>query len=507
MNPFQKATCIATAVLCLVTSGTVRAADAARVFVEFTPGQKATVENVVRGAGGSVHYTFDDLNAFAVSVPAAAIAGLQRNPNIVLLEEDPPRYLLATEVAPYGIDMIGATEVWDANDDGVIDDGAPTGAGIKVGVIDSGLFSSHEDFAGVAVTGEPADWTTDGFGHGTHVTGTITAALNAIGVVGVSPGAVSVHMVKVFDANNHWIYASTLIDAANKCRDAGCKVINMSLGGLVRSNTENRGFQKLYDAGILNVAAAGNDGNKRTSYPAGYDSVISVAAIDNARQAASFSQRNNDVELAAPGVGVLSTVPYIDENTVTVGAASYSGSHLEFSARGTASGVLVDGGRGTATNLAWAGKVVLIERGDITFYEKVLNVQNSGGVGCVIYNDVAGGFEGTLGEGNSATIPAFGLNQRDGEALKTAFGAVATLTSTLTSNVSGYAYYDGTSMACPHVAAAAAVIWSASPSRTNVEIRTALQATAEDLGRAGRDSTYGFGLIHTKRALDYLLAH
>ncbi|MBA3883141.1 MAG: S8 family serine peptidase, partial [Chthoniobacterales bacterium] len=171
----------------------------------------------------------------------------------------------------------------------------------------------------------------------------------------------------------------------------------------------------------------------------------------------------------------------------------------------TASAVLVDGGRAFAPNTAWSGKVVLVERGDNTFNEKVQNVQSSGGIACVIYNNIAGTFSGTLGEGNSSRIPAIGITQANGLALKQSLGKTATVTSHVDTNVSGYARYDGTSMATPHVAGVAAVIWSAAPGKSNAQVRTALNATALDLGAAGRDNSFGFGLVRAFAARNYLL--
>jgi outer membrane protein OmpA-like peptidoglycan-associated protein len=184
------------------------------------------------------------------------------------------------------------------------------------------------------------------------------------------------------------------------------------------------------------------------------------------------------VEIAAPGVGVLSTVPYIDETFVTVSGVNYAGSHIDYAARGTASGALVDGGLCTSTG-AWAGKVVLCQRGTNTFYEKVMNVQNSGGAAAVIYNNVPGGFLGTLGDGYSSTIVAVSLSMEDGQYLvANRLGQTATVSSMLYTNVSGYEYYDGTSMATPHASAVAALVWSADPTATNAEVRAALTSTA-----------------------------
>jgi subtilisin family serine protease len=487
-----------------------------RVLVQFAPGKAANVENSLRAVGGEIHYAFDELETFAVSLPEAALNGIAHNPNVVMIEEDAPRYPISVmpsvqavdlpkQVVPYGIDMVQARDVWDANRDGVVDAGAPTAANRKICIIDSGLFTGHEDFQGLNVTGGyPTGWNSDGLGHGSHVAGTIAAMNNALGVVGVTPGTVQIYIVRVFGDDGAWTYSSTLIDAANRCASAGANIISMSLGGARSSLTEKRGFATLYTNGILSIAAAGNDGTTAYSYPASYDSVMSVAAIDESMTVADFSQYNSQVEIAAPGVGVLSTVPYIDETFVSVSGVDYTGAHIDYSARGTASGALVDGGLCTSTG-AWAGKVVLCQRGDNSFYDKVMNVQNSGGAAAVIYNNVSGGFLGTLGDGYSSTIVAVSLSMEDGQFLVASrLGQAATVSSTLYTNVSGYEYYDGTSMATPHASAVAALVWSADPTATNADIRAALTSTALDLGGAGRDVYYGYGLVQAKAAIDAL---
>jgi serine protease len=128
-------------------------------------------------------------------------------------------------------------------------------------------------------------------------------------------------------------------------------------------------------------------------------------------------------------------------------------------------------------------------------------------VACVIYNNVEGDFAGTLGDGVSSTIPAITVSLANGATLMSMIGQSATVNSTVTKNVNAYAFYDGTSMATPHVSAVAALIWSAAPSKSNSQVRTALQATAEDLGTLGRDASFGYGLIRAKNALDYLRTH
>lgn len=78
------------------------APDRARVWVEFAPGSAAAVGGALRQAGGQIHYRFDHLSAYAVTLPAAALPGFARNPNVVLIEDDPKRFPMAQSV-PYGI--------------------------------------------------------------------------------------------------------------------------------------------------------------------------------------------------------------------------------------------------------------------------------------------------------------------------------------------------------------------------------------------------------------------
>ncbi|MEG3191190.1 S8 family serine peptidase [Lysobacter sp. D1-1-M9] len=465
--------------------------DPDRVWVKFKPGSKAQVQIALRSAGGTVHHSFDNLRAFAVSLPPQALQGISNNPNVEYVESDAPRYPMA-QLQPYGIDMVRAPQVWSQ---GV------TGDGITVCVIDSGIHSAHEDFQGVNLAGGyPTGWDNDTCGHGSHVAGTIAAKNNQVGVVGVNTGAISLYTLKVFDGETcGWSYSSTLIDAANRCAEAGAKVINMSLGGGRASVTEENGFQSLYDAGVLHVAAAGNDGNTSHSYPASYDSVVSVAALDSTKQLATFSQRTNQVELAAPGVGVLSTVPQISASA-SVDGISYIVSSLEFTHEGSASGATVNGGLCDSAG-SWTGQVVLCERGSISFADKVNNVFAGGGAAAVVYNNAPGGFSGTLGTAGPA-IPAVSMSQEDGQYLvANKIGASASVSTIPDNQGNGYAYYDGTSMATPHVAGVAALVWSANPAWTNQEVRNALAVTAEDLGDAGRDDSYGWGLIQADAAL------
>jgi serine protease len=448
-------------------------------------------------ASGKLARELPEQSAVAMYMPAQALKGLSNNPNIEYLEVDPRRYPMA-EVTPYGITMVQTQQVPATSDAGRI----------KVCIIDSGLAGAHEDFVGLPITGtndsKSGPWNVDLCGHGTHVAGTVAAvAGNNVGVVGVAPGASSLHIVKVFGDTCSWTYSSDLVGALNTCRNNGARVVSMSLGGSFKSKTEENAFANANNAGVLSIAAAGNSGNTQMSYPASYPPVVSVAAIDSTKALASFSQRNREVELAAPGVAVLST--YVEDNSLAVGGSKLMANSIANAATGTASGALVAGGRCTATSSSFSGKVVLCERGDISFYDKVMNVQNSGGLAAVIYNNASGNFYGTLGDGNTSTIPAISVSQEDGQGLvASSLGQTGTVT---TGPGLGYAELDGTSMATPHVSGVAALIWAQAPNKTNTQVRKALTATAEDLGAAGRDNSFGYGLIRARAALDYLLAN
>jgi serine protease len=491
-----------------------------RYIVKFSDRGAAAGLAALNAAGGRVILTLAPQNAVAARIPERALAGLIRNPNVEYVEEDAIRTPMAAdritssgEILPYGIQMVQADLVASSNE-----------AAKKVCIIDSGYSQQHEDLRGDAdgsitrnaTDGGSGSWDKDSCGHGTHVAGTVMASAgNGAGVIGVIPG-VRLHVVKVFGDDNlaggscGWTYSSTLVNALNKCEAAGSNVTSMSLGGSLKSRTEDKAFADAYKRGMLHIAAAGNAGNRTTSYPAGYSSVISVAAVDSNETVAGFSQQNKDVEIAAPGVGVLSTVPWLDDNTLGFADNSrVSGGHIEFSARtqGTA-GVVVNGGLCTSVG-SWSGSVVLCQRGTVSFNDKVKNVQAGGGVAAVIYNNASsdstcGDFAGTLGNGNSSAIPAIAVSCSDGAHALNYLGQNGTVRSQVTYPASGYEAWNGTSMATPHVSGVAALVWSCHPALTNQRIRDAMNATAKDKGAAGRDNAYGFGIVQARAAVESL---
>lgn len=224
---------------------------------------------------------------------------------------------------PWGINKI--FEDADGNPDVPGPSYFPVATSHPVCIIDSGIELSHPDLPNDVSNADPrqgSSFSTDSCGHGTHVAGTIIANDNNEGVIGVYPSAPGVKIVKVFGGSScNWIYSSTLMQAVDNCVYSGAKIISMSLGGGGPTLTEQRLYDTLYnDRDILIIAAAGNDGNSQYGYPASYPSVISVGATDVNDEIASFSQYNNQVDISAPGVNVIST-EYSNRYTVKSGTS------------------------------------------------------------------------------------------------------------------------------------------------------------------------------------------
>lgn len=313
------------------------------------------------------------------------IAALKGNPDVAKVEPDGIAYALPmhalvfegqpqvqSETVPIGVQMIKAVPAW----------GCSRGRGINVAVLDTGIDWNHPDLrpnVRAAVSFVPGQSAMDGNGHGTHCAGTIGAVINGAGVVGVAPEA-SLHGVKVL-ANNGSGQYSWIIAGINWAIQNRMHIVSMSLGGGGAPSALEAICNAAFNAGVLVIAAAGNAGpppaGQPTSvgFPGRYRNVVAVSAIDANNVIAPFSSRGPEVEICAPGVQVLSTMP--------------------------------------------------------------------------------GG---------------------------------------------GYAQMSGTSMACPHVAGAAAVIWGAHRFATNRQIWDLLGATADNLGNPGWDPLYGYGRVDVDQA-------
>ncbi len=256
-------------------------------------------EAVVRGAGGTIKYTYHLIPVIAATVPEVAIRGLEANPNVTYVEEDGIVYAIE-ETLPWGVDRIDAEVVHAAGN---------KGAGIKVAILDTGIDLDHPDLNIVqSVKFAPGRDADDRYGHGTHVAGIVAALDNDYGVIGVAPEA-WLYNVKVLGDQGQG-RLSNIVKGIEWSVDNGMQVMNMSYGGGY-SRSEDTALQAAYDAGIVLVSSAGNSGDTDpdddVGYPAKYDSVIAVAATDNTDTRASWSSDGPAVELAAPGVSIPST--------------------------------------------------------------------------------------------------------------------------------------------------------------------------------------------------------
>jgi len=387
-------------------------------------------------------------------------------------------------------------------------------------IIDSGYDLNHEDLPtdNISGTNNPGsgNWYEDETGHGTHVAGTILALDNNIGVVGVIPnGGIRVHVVKVFGENqpadsedneeseDNWAYSGDLVAALEVCESMGTDIVNMSLGGEGAIDAERIAFAHAYDAGILLVAAAGNDGpTGEPIYPASYDSVISVTAVDDNNQIAEFSQVNRNIELAAPGVAILSTIPM---GTGTAAYISEAGNAtdkfiraeaMEGSSFAEITADLYDCDQAFDICAGAQGKICLITRGENTFAEKALNCQNANGTGTIIINNVEGILLGTLGE-TEIDIPVVGISLIQGEQLENLPDEAVISLGVISTN---YERQGGTSMATPFVSGIAALVWSYHPQCDARDIRRVLELTALDLGDWRKDPIFGYGLVQALKA-------
>ncbi|OGF86003.1 hypothetical protein A2Z63_02455 [Candidatus Giovannonibacteria bacterium RIFCSPLOWO2_02_44_8] len=373
-----------------LVSEAANASEKIDVFIGFNQTPGASEQALVRAFGGEISHSYHLVPAIAASIPESAIAGLSRNPNVTDVEPDGTVYAVDAELErTWGVERIGSGDVHD---------GGNKGTGVKIGIIDSGIDYLHLDLDGVYAGGE--DFVendgdpVDVYGHGTHVAGTACAEDNVSGVVGVAPEC-ALYSLRVLNDSGSGSW-SNVIAALEWAVDNGIQVTNNSYGaGSDPGSTVKAAFDNSAAAGILHIAAAGNSGNSKGNnesviYPAKYESVVAVAATNKSDTRPSWSSTGPAVELAAPGVSVLSS-----------------------------------------------------------------------------WND---------GDSPHDPQPIF----FDGD---------------------WYKEGSGTSMASPHVAGVAALVWAINPDLNNTDVRQILRDTAEDLGDPGKDNKYGWGLVSAVAAV------
>ena len=452
----------------------------------------------------------------------AMLKRMATDKNVEYAEIDEPRRLLS-QMQPWGIGTVQGDQLSDS-----------ASGNMTVCIIDSGYERANPDLAANNATGTndsgTGNWYQNGGSHGTHVAGTIAAVNNTEGVVGVMSNAnVNLHVVKVFNESG-WGYSSDLVDAVNVCVNNGAKVVNMSLGGSSSTTAERNGMQAAADAGVLLVAASGNDGNATHSYPASYDSVMAVGATDASNSHAEFSQYTSQVEVAAPGEAILSTVAGDGRlGAITVGGTTYADDmvapqtrfilerrdYVENNVNGSVTATLgqctISGSSFSCNDMS--GKICLVERIDNQIgssypeLNPVKACEDAGALGAIVFsNTERSALQNPYLVDDNAVIgiPSVSVDRALGQTLQGQVGQSVTLDVTANQD---YAYYNGTSMATPHVTAVAALAWSHNTHCSADEVRSALKATAIDLETAGRDDKTGYGLVQAKAASDYMAAN
>jgi subtilisin family serine protease len=290
--------------------------------------REAVAENDTRAPDGSIPLVTVEATPAGTEIETTPVADADQaaavaedaaaDGDLVVVEVDGPVHATADPLRSqqWALDQVHYEAAWPTT----------AGAGVTVAIVDTGVQENdptdantdQPDFAlGQVLPGQVflnqqpgvPGGQTDDFGHGTHVAGIVGAqANNGIGIHGAAPG-VAILPVKVLD-NTGSGFNSDVAKGIQWAADNGADVINLSLGGPVGSSAEQVAIQNARAAGAVVVAAAGNEcqtGNQ-VQYPGAFPEVIAVGALEQDGDKATFSSTGSYLDLAAPGVGILSTL-------------------------------------------------------------------------------------------------------------------------------------------------------------------------------------------------------
>lgn len=192
----------------------------------------------------------------------------------------------------------------------------PDASQIKVGILDTGIDTGHPDLPRVKTYRHSGESSVDLLGHGSHVAGILAArSNNSVGISGIANPAL--HIWKIFDDEPDEDDGDYYVDEENYRRvlssvlRTGIQVLNLSISGEGTNPTDKMLFKKLVSAGVIVVAAMGNEylEENPVEYPAAHEGVIAVGAMNEANRRATFSNTGPHITLSAPGVSILSTLP------------------------------------------------------------------------------------------------------------------------------------------------------------------------------------------------------
>jgi subtilisin family serine protease len=384
--------------------------------------------------------------------------------------------LVAAEPS-YGVAAVRAASLWPVT----------KGRGIKVGIVDTGIDAAHpalrEAYRGgydfVHNDAVPDEESTGA--HGTFVAGV---------VLEVAPEA-EIYALKIFGKDNSF-ETEDLVRAIDWAIAHHIDVLNLSFSMTAHLDSARRALDRAEAAGIVVVAAAGNDAAK-VNYPAIFDTTIAVGAINKNLTVATFSNRGPELDLAAPGVDIYSLamrgsglVATIESGSRSISATAFTGSRT-----GEATGILVDCASGRLDQIppTVAGNVALLRMdAAFPFSEALGNVVSAKPAALIVVNGEARFYYANV---NPAGVvpPMASIGSDDAERLTP--GETVRVVSTLGDYKFGY----GTSHAAPHVAGVVALLRSLAPDARPAQIRNALSMAARDAGPTGRDDEYGWGIV------------
>ena len=317
--------CVALLLSFLVFAGNTDAAtlNKDRYIVQYdSQKSKSKIEQAVT----EVIYELDSLSMLVVAMDEDVLVELQKQGHVKHFEKN-QSYKIHSE---FKVANLSEADRWNLKELQVNSawQNGYTGKGVKIGIIDSGI-ANHSDLAiagGVSFVGQSYD---DDHGHGTHVAGIVGAKHNGVGVAGIAPNA-EIYAIKSIKSDGFGDVVDVLkgIDWAIENQ---MDIINLSFGDLEYSDALYEGVVKATNRGILIVAASGNEGNasgtgNTLNYPARYEEVISVAAVNRQLNRAEFSGTGPTNDFAAPGVDIYST--YLNGQYATYNGTSMAAPHI-----------------------------------------------------------------------------------------------------------------------------------------------------------------------------------
>lgn len=301
---------------------------------------------------------------------ARAKAELERDPAVESVEYNYLDHAFATPNDPrfddqWGLKKAGFDDAWNRT----------RGRGAKIAVVDSGASTGHPDLkkkiaAQRDLRNEDSPRSVKDYtGHGTHVAGVAAAATgNDTGVAGSCP-ACRLLIAKVIGQDG----SARVADVAEGIvwsTDHGADVINLSLGSKSQSSTRRRAVEYAQRRGVVVVAAAGNYDDGDTVYPAAYGGVLGVTSTDRNDVRDPDYSRGNWVDVAAPGVDILSTVPggYASKTGTSIASPHVAGLAGLLASQHRSARNIKKRITGTAVDLGQGGRDIYYGAGRINAY-------------------------------------------------------------------------------------------------------------------------------------------